>query len=197
MLFRIMLKDMNPSIQGVRRTSAWLSIAESSRTSREFRKVARQPTSAGGHPVKTRLDGRLIRRTVPCGLDLRAMLQEPSGRIERRLSAILADDVAGYSRFMHRDEEPAHAKLTALLSDAVAPANRQTRRPHPEEHRGNVAGGASACGRSGSGRDRFRARRQPASIACNQSETPLFAAGIERAALKKSWLRQPNLRSQA
>jgi class 3 adenylate cyclase len=122
MLFRIMLKDMNPSIQGVRRTSAWLSIAESSRTSREFRKVARQPTSAGGHPVKTRLDGRLIRRTVPCGLDLRAMLQEPSGRIERRLSAILADDVAGYSRFMHRDEEPAHAKLTALLSDAVAPA---------------------------------------------------------------------------
>jgi adenylate cyclase len=50
------------------------------------------------------------------------MLQEPSGRIERRLSAILADDLAGYWRFMLSDEEPAHAKLTALLSDAVAPA---------------------------------------------------------------------------
>ena len=32
--------------------------------------------------------------------------------------------------------------------------------------------------------DQFRAQRQPASIAHNQSETPLFAASIERAALK-------------
>jgi adenylate cyclase len=40
----------------------------------------------------------------------------------RRLSAILAADVAGYSRLMHNDEEATHAKLTALLTDAVAPA---------------------------------------------------------------------------
>jgi hypothetical protein len=33
--------------------------------------------------------------------------------------------------------------------------------------------------------DLFRAQRQPASIAHNQGETPLFAASIERAALKK------------
>ncbi len=32
--------------------------------------------------------------------------------------------------------------------------------------------------------DQFRAQRQPASIAHNQSETPLFAASIERAALR-------------
>lgn len=32
--------------------------------------------------------------------------------------------------------------------------------------------------------DQFRAQRQPASIAHNQGETPLFAASIERAALK-------------
>jgi hypothetical protein len=32
--------------------------------------------------------------------------------------------------------------------------------------------------------DQFRAQRQPASTAHNQSETPLFAASIERAALK-------------
>ena len=33
--------------------------------------------------------------------------------------------------------------------------------------------------------DLFRAQRQPASIAHNQGETPLFAASIERAALRK------------
>jgi TolB-like protein/class 3 adenylate cyclase len=50
------------------------------------------------------------------------MLQEPPSRVERRLSAILAADVAGYSRLMHGDEEATHAKLTALLADAVNPA---------------------------------------------------------------------------
>jgi class 3 adenylate cyclase len=49
---------------------------------------------------------------------------------ERRLSAILAADVAGYSRLMHNDEEATHAKLTALLADAVAPAIA--------EHRGRI-----------------------------------------------------------
>jgi|ERR1700722_12208331 len=33
--------------------------------------------------------------------------------------------------------------------------------------------------------DQFRAQRQPASIAHNQDETPLFAASIERAALRQ------------
>jgi class 3 adenylate cyclase/TolB-like protein/tetratricopeptide (TPR) repeat protein len=50
------------------------------------------------------------------------MVQERPVRVERRLSAILAADVAGYSRLMHHDEEATHAKLTALLTDAVAPA---------------------------------------------------------------------------
>src|SRR6202048_1418922 len=50
------------------------------------------------------------------------MVQERQVRVERRLSAILAADVAGYSRLMHNDEEPTHAKLTALLVDAVNPA---------------------------------------------------------------------------
>ncbi len=47
------------------------------------------------------------------------MLQEGPARIERRLSAILAADVAGYSRLMHDDEEATHLRLTALLADAV------------------------------------------------------------------------------
>ena len=50
------------------------------------------------------------------------MPQGPPSRVERRLAAILAADVAGYSRLMHRDEEATHAKLTALLTEAVHPA---------------------------------------------------------------------------
>jgi class 3 adenylate cyclase len=50
------------------------------------------------------------------------MVRERPVRVERRLSAILAADVAGYSRLMHDDEEATHAKLTALLADSVAPA---------------------------------------------------------------------------
>jgi TolB-like protein/class 3 adenylate cyclase len=50
------------------------------------------------------------------------MVQERPVRVERRLSAILAADVAGYSRLMHNDEEGTHAKLAALLADGVNPA---------------------------------------------------------------------------
>jgi len=50
------------------------------------------------------------------------MVQKPPVRVGRRLSAILAADVAGYSRLMHADEEATHARLTALLADAVEPA---------------------------------------------------------------------------
>jgi adenylate cyclase len=49
------------------------------------------------------------------------MAHERPGRIERRLSAIMAADVAGYSRLMHNDEEATHAALTALIADAVEP----------------------------------------------------------------------------
>jgi adenylate cyclase len=50
------------------------------------------------------------------------MPNDPAVRVERRLVAIMAADVAGYSRLMHDDEERTHAKLTALLSEAVNPA---------------------------------------------------------------------------
>jgi class 3 adenylate cyclase len=55
-------------------------------------------------------------------LGSRAVAQERPIRVERRLSAILATDVVGYSRLMHNDEEATHARLTALLADAVEPA---------------------------------------------------------------------------
>jgi class 3 adenylate cyclase len=50
------------------------------------------------------------------------MKQKQPARVGRRLAAIVAADVAGYSRLMHDDEEATHAKLTRLLADAVAPA---------------------------------------------------------------------------
>jgi class 3 adenylate cyclase len=50
------------------------------------------------------------------------MVQERPVRVERRLSAILAADVAGYSRLMHHDEEATHAKLAALLAGDIEPA---------------------------------------------------------------------------
>jgi TolB-like protein/class 3 adenylate cyclase/Flp pilus assembly protein TadD len=50
------------------------------------------------------------------------MVQERQVRVERRLAAILAADVAGYSRLMHNDEEATHAKLTEFLTEAVNPA---------------------------------------------------------------------------
>jgi TolB-like protein/class 3 adenylate cyclase len=50
------------------------------------------------------------------------MVQKRPVRVERRLAAILAADVAGYSRLMHHDEETTHAKVTALLVDNIKPA---------------------------------------------------------------------------
>jgi TolB-like protein/class 3 adenylate cyclase len=50
------------------------------------------------------------------------MVQERPVRVARKLSAILAADVAGYSRLMHDDEEATHTRLTALLTGSVLPA---------------------------------------------------------------------------
>src|SRR5712672_1741763 len=70
---------------------------------------------------RLRWRGSRIYRTR-CGTrGLRAMAHERPGRIERRLSAIMAADVAGYSRLMHNHEEATHADLTALLADVVEP----------------------------------------------------------------------------
>jgi len=51
-------------------------------------------------------------------------------RVERRLAAILAADVAGYSRLMGEDEEGTHAALTAL--------RREVSDPKIAEHRGHI-----------------------------------------------------------
>jgi adenylate cyclase len=51
-------------------------------------------------------------------------------RIERRLAAILAADVVGYSRLMGVDEEGTHERLKTLLSGLV--------NPKIEDHRGRI-----------------------------------------------------------
>jgi class 3 adenylate cyclase len=63
-------------------------------------------------------------------------MREPPSRVERRLSAILAADVAGYSRLMHSDEEGTHDKLTALMADTIDPATAEHGGRIVKMHRG-------------------------------------------------------------
>src|SRR5215469_2182977 len=51
-------------------------------------------------------------------------------RLERRLAAILAADVVGYSRLMSADEEGTHFRLLAYRREVIAPRVR--------EHRGRI-----------------------------------------------------------
>jgi adenylate cyclase len=48
-------------------------------------------------------------------------------RLERRLAAILAADVAGYSRLMSADEEGTHFRLLAYRREVIAPRVRKHR----------------------------------------------------------------------
>src|SRR5262249_15351599 len=54
----------------------------------------------------------------------------PTERVERRLAAILAADVAGYSRLMGVDEEGTHERLKGRLRDLIDPKIK--------DHRGRV-----------------------------------------------------------
>src|SRR6267378_3325071 len=58
---------------------------------------------------------------------LREAMKQP---VERRLAAILAADVAGYSRLMGADEEGTHERLTAHFRELVD--------PKIQEHRGRT-----------------------------------------------------------
>jgi class 3 adenylate cyclase len=48
------------------------------------------------------------------------MVQRRPARVERRLSAILAADVAGYSRLMHNEEEATHAQPRGICISSSA-----------------------------------------------------------------------------
>src|SRR3712207_8752043 len=51
-------------------------------------------------------------------------------RVDRRLAAILAADVVGYSRLMGQDEAGTHARLKALRTELIEPSIA--------EHRGRI-----------------------------------------------------------
>jgi adenylate cyclase len=50
-------------------------------------------------------------------------------RVERRLTAVLAANVAGYSRLMGADEEGTHERLKAHLRELIEPKIAEHRNP--------------------------------------------------------------------
>ena len=52
----------------------------------------------------------------------------------RKLAAILAADVAGYSKLAGSDEERTLARLRGLRSDLIDPDHRRASRAHREAH---------------------------------------------------------------
>jgi class 3 adenylate cyclase len=60
-------------------------------------------------------------------------------RIQRRLAAILAADVAGYSRLMGEDDEGTLAALKAIRQELVDPKIAGHRGPHHQDDRCRVA----------------------------------------------------------
>src|SRR6476660_2762972 len=67
---------------------------------------------------------------LSCATSIRRAAALVSERVERRLSAILAADVAGYSRLTGLDEEGTHVQLQDHLRTLVG--------PKIAEHRGRV-----------------------------------------------------------
>ena len=61
---------------------------------------------------------------------------KPTGqiRVERRLAAILAADVAGYSRLIEADEEGTLGRLKTFRAE-VRSEDRRASRPHRQNHR--------------------------------------------------------------
>jgi class 3 adenylate cyclase len=72
-----------------------------------------------------------------------------TGRVERRLAAILAADVAGYPRLMGADEEGTYLRLKAHFGQLVYLKINNHGGPHRQEYRGRPAGGISECSRGG------------------------------------------------
>jgi adenylate cyclase len=67
---------------------------------------------------------------VVCSREVSGRVALSSERVERRLTAILAVDVAGYSRLTGLDEEGTHAQLKYHLGSLVD--------PKITEHRGRI-----------------------------------------------------------
>jgi class 3 adenylate cyclase len=83
-----------------------------------------------GIRLETMLD--LIRRAA-LPIEARATGEAILGAetVSRRLTAIIAADVAGYSRFMEADEEETLARLRSLRHDLIDPNSTRGARSRP------------------------------------------------------------------
>ena len=111
------------------------------------------------------------------------------GRVERRLAAILAADVAGYSRLMGADEEGTLAALQGAAPRGGRSQDRRASRPHRQNHRRRPAGRVRQrrrCGAlrgRGAARDgRAQRRRARQSGASNSASASMSATSSSRTA---------------
>ena len=81
-----------------------------------------------------------------------------TARVDRRLAAILAADVAGYSRLMGSDEEGTLGAAEGLPQGAGRSEDRRASRPHRQDHRRRPAGRVRQRRRRGALRRRGAAR---------------------------------------
>ena len=106
---------------------------------------------------------------------------EPAGpaRVERRLAAILAADVAGYSRLIGADEEGTLARLRALRARADRSEDRRAQGPHRQDHRRRPPGRVRQRRRRVALRSRGAARQWPNAMPrCPAEQRIVFRIGI-------------------
>src|SRR6516165_11563765 len=84
-----------------------------------------------GSASDPRRSGVRLSSIISSAADLPAGLagEMSEGRVERRLAAILAADVAGYSRLMGEDEEGTLAALKAIRRELADPKIKEHRGP--------------------------------------------------------------------
>ena len=107
-------------------------------------------------------------------------------RVERRLAAILAADVVGYSRLMGADEDGTLAALKAHRRELIDPADRRAPRPHRQDHRRRLAGRIRQRRRCGALRGRGPARHGRAQCRHAPSDSASTSASASISATSSS-----------
>ena len=111
------------------------------------------------------------------GVEDAAMATE---RVERRLAAILAADVAGYSRLIGQDEEGTLAALRVIAARADRPRDRRAPRAHGQDHRRRAAGRVRQRRRCAALRGRNAGRDGRAQCRCRAERRIEFRIGIHQ-----------------
>ena len=102
-----------------------------------------------------------------------------TARAERRLAAILAADVVGYSRLIERDERGTLARLKALPQGAGRAAPRRAPRPDRQAHgRRRALSSSRASSTRSPARSRSSAAWRSARQRCAEAERLRFRIGI-------------------